>query len=127
MALTLTGVLWVNGTTVISDQSAYNNGLQRVADYANAHTLNTTQGSTAPDQHDASHIKVLVAQKNITQPSSNAAETLDLVIAEIMARIHAIEGQGADWASGSAATTLKIVSDAIANHTIVAATATTAG
>jgi hypothetical protein len=123
VTLSLSGVLWVNGTTDINVQSAYNDGLQRISDWANAHGSNTTVGTTPPDQHNTQAIQVPSSSISIGQSSGNTTTTLDVFLAEITTRIHNIEGNGADWATGSAATTLATIYSAITGHTIIAASA----
>lgn len=116
VGLSLSGVLWINTQTVINDQSAYNNGLLRIQDYIDAHTSNTTQGTTAPDQHDWTHILLpTLVGGDIAVSSSNSPANLGIWGKSVMTRIHNLEGNGIDWASGSAVTTMVAVSAAMAN------------
>lgn len=116
LGLSLSGVLWLNGTTVINEQSAYNNGLLRIQDYIDAHTSNTTQGTTAPDQHDWTHILLpTLVGGDIAVSSSNSPANLGIWGKSVMTRIHNLEGNGSDWASGSAVTTMVALNAALAN------------
>jgi hypothetical protein len=113
--LSLSGVLWLNGTTVVNEQGAYNNGLIRIQDYVNAHTLNAAQGTTNPDQHSMGHILVptLVAG-DIAVASTNSPADLGVMVRQLMTRIHTIEGTGTDWATGGA-----IINTSTVNTTLV--------